>query len=453
MQLKKKPEVKRLTFALSAATATLLSLGNSFVLANEAPTELPTQPPSVAAGFFERTFDEVTSWAKFSGEIGFLSYNESGRVSAFEPSVILSARFSGDRTWTNHFTVDSLTGSSPNGAVPSRNAQTFTGPSGKGTYSAGPGETPLDPKFEDTRLAYSTSWSQPLSESNVAMVGAGISSEYDYRSYSFNVADSHDFNQKNTSVSVGASLEFDQSKAVGGAPSGLDTMAAKVTNQTSQSKTVYDFLAGITQVFSRRLIGQFNYSFGKADGYMNDPYKVVSEVAPDGSASAGDATGTYYYEKRPDQRTRNSLFASLKYHLLSWGIVTGSYRYFWDDWGVKSHTVSVGYEIPIDDVWHAGFDLRYYHQGQADFYRPFLVQGQALPAVVSADYRLGVMDSYTIGLTLGRKINEQKNDLTLHLQYYNQVPDAHPGASFGSLDPLTLVPSVQVVIAKAVFTY
>ena len=80
-----------------------------------------------------------------------LYYSETDRVTAIEP--VVSARWDrGDGKALNfRLTVDSLTGASANGATPSSRAQTYTTPSGHGSYAAQPGETPLDSSFLDTR--------------------------------------------------------------------------------------------------------------------------------------------------------------------------------------------------------------------------------------------------------------------------------------------------------------
>ncbi|RYZ92044.1 MAG: DUF3570 domain-containing protein [Proteobacteria bacterium] len=463
MQLKPR-EVKSLKLALTAATATLLSCGSvAQAVEAKSPTEMPNgtaefQSPEQSLdhanlGFFSRSYDSVKNWAKYSGEVGLLYYGEVGRVRAVEPSVLLTAQFSGDRKWTNHLTIDTLTGASPNGAVPSRNAQTFTGPSGNSSYVSVPGEAPVDKSFHDTRFAYSTAWSQPVGERYEYSVGGGLSSEYDFSSLSVNASGSRYFNTKNTKLSVGASLELDSSDPVGGAPVGFSTMAGKSVKSGAQSKTVSDFLVGVSQVISRRLIMQTNYSFGKSSGYMNDPYKIISEVTPDGSPTAGDVTGTNFYETRPDARSKNSVYVSAKYHLISAGIVTGAYRYFWDSWGMTSHTLSAEYEIPVTVKWRVGADVRYYKQNRADFYRAFVVQGQALPSFASSDYRLGDMDAYTLGLKLSKKINNERNDISLHLQYYEQVPDTKAAGAFGSLAGLEIAPTVKALMAKVICSF
>ena len=45
-----------------------------------------------------------------------------------------------------------------------------------------------------------------------------------------------------------------------------------------KSKDVTNILLGITQVINRHTLVQFNYSLSQSDGYLNDPYKILSVV-------------------------------------------------------------------------------------------------------------------------------------------------------------------------------
>lgn len=92
-------------------------------------------------------------------ETAVLHYQEADdRVSAVEPVVSLKRAFSGNRALKLKLAVDVLTGSTPNGAVPSRTPQTYTTPSGASSYDTAPGETPLDDTFTDTRVAFIADW-------------------------------------------------------------------------------------------------------------------------------------------------------------------------------------------------------------------------------------------------------------------------------------------------------
>ena len=228
-------------------------------------------------------------------DTALMFYNETDRVQALEGIVSAKKSLKNDRELSAKLVVDSLTGASANGAVPQVSAQTFTTPSGNGQYTAAAGELPLDDTFQDTRVQLSAQWSQPLGENTLFSAGTNVSNEYDYQSISFNGALGRYFNSKNTTVSLGLSYAADSIDAVGGRPVGMSAMvvdngqfaseqdfdtAFDATRQSGgeDSKNTADAIIGITQVINRRWITQFNLSFSAVDGYLTDPYKVVSEV-------------------------------------------------------------------------------------------------------------------------------------------------------------------------------
>ena len=73
-----------------------------------------------------------------------LYYDEGDRVTAWEPVISATREIDDEEYLTHKLVLDSLTGASASGAVPSTNPQTFTRPSGNGQYTVAPNETPLD---------------------------------------------------------------------------------------------------------------------------------------------------------------------------------------------------------------------------------------------------------------------------------------------------------------------
>ena len=133
----------------------------------------------------------------------------------------------------------------------------------------------------------------------------------------------------------------------------------------SDDKTTADIMLGFTQVINRRMLMQFNYSYSKVDGYLSDPFKVLSLVDDNGIAQ------DYRYENRPDSRVKQSLFAQTKYHFEQ-NVVDVSYRYMWDDWKLDSHTIDSKLRIPLSNTSYIEPHIRFYQQTAANFYQPFL---------------------------------------------------------------------------------
>lgn len=395
-----------------------------------------------------------------------LVYSESQRVSLVEP--VLSARRSWDaRSLGARLTLDTLTGPSPNGATPASTPQTFTGPSGGESYTAKPGEVPLDDTFKDTRVAVALDYSSPLLADWIASYGLNFSTEYDYQSIGGSLRLQRDFNQHNTTLSFGAALAQDSIDPVGGAPIPLSLMQPGGDDDeheddeheedddddkgggSSKSKTVVDFLVGVTQVLSPQSLLRLNLVLSQSSGYQTDPYKLLSVVGTDGEPLR------YVYEGRPDSRTKTGAYGEWLRDV-SGDTLKLSYRFLTDDWGIDSHTLEASYRWRLGDSNYLEPQLRYYTQTAADFYRVALFDGEELSLEdASADYRLGRMDTWTAGLQMGHRMRSG-SDLSLRLAYYQQSPKEDgvpPQAAEGLSRFGELVPDTEAVMATLAYRF
>ena len=433
MQLKRKP----IGATLAAATCSLLG-------------SLPAAPAAA---------QEAKDW---SIDTSILYYGEdNGRVEDVSLLASIRRAFDEDRNLDFTLTVDSLTGATPNGAVPANVPQTFTGPSGGDGYTVEPGEQPLDTTFLDTRTALSLSWQQALGNAMRWSVGFSGSDEYDYLHLGVDARLERDFNMRNTTAFIGLAYGQDEINPVGGIPVGLAPMAGEVEDdhgdddgedrgrQPDDTKDVADVLIGVTQVLSRRSLLEVAYSYGQSDGYLTDPYKILSVVDPvTGVPVASTEDGIpylYLYEKRPDSRTKQSLFAEWRYALDRDSFAV-NFRFMDDDWGVQSQTAEARYRWNINDRSYLEPHLRWYTQSAADFYRTVLFAGDTLPEFASADYRLADLDAYTIGAKYGLRTN--KGEFSVRLEYYQQSPTESPGSAVGELAAFDLTPDMKAVIVQ-----
>jgi len=61
------------------------------------------------------------------------------------------------------------------------------------------------------------------------------------------------------------------------------------------------------------------------------------------------------------------------------------YRFYYDDWDVRSHTLDLGLHKVTVSGWALDTSIRYYSQTQADFYEPSYRQARA-DSEYSSDY-------------------------------------------------------------------
>jgi hypothetical protein len=374
---------------------------------------------------------EESTWEVDSA---ILFYSETDRVSVVEPVVRMRKQLDDEESVTVRIVVDSLTGSSPNGAISQPFAQTFTTPSGNSTYTTPPNETPLDPTFHDTRGAINGEWEKPITDTVKGFYSVNVSKEFDYSSAGLASTFTWDTNQRLTTWSAGLAYNFDQVNPEGGIPTGLTpapttTEVKKSIDGDTDDKSVFDVLLGVTQVIDRKTLMQFNFSYGNDSGYMTDPYKILSVLDDGGNLSETP----YLYEKRPDSRSRQALYWKTV-HIFTEDVLHISYRYYWDDWGISSHTVDGRYRFELGGGHYLQPHARYYLQDKADFYYYNLTEAST-PEFASADYRLADMSTTTLGLKYGVELNND-SEFTIRAEMMKQKSEGD--APFPDVDAVIL---------------
>jgi hypothetical protein len=385
------------------------------------------------AGFF----DYDSPW---DIDAATLYYTEQDRVRIIEPVLQIKKEIDDGEFVTLKLIYDSMSGATPNGAVPTNTTQTFTSPSGEKTFVTQPHELPLV-EFSDTRAAISADWELPHTRTLRGQYNLNYSQETDYKSLGASAALAFDLNNKLTTLTAAFGANYDQIKPREGTPTELGPTAALFRSSEveaeaeddddddeggggpGKTKTGYDALLGLTQVVTRSTLMQFNLSRGQSSGYMTDPYKIVSVV--DGTTGA---TQSYVHEKRPDSRTRNTLYWKTVYHLPS-DVVHVAYRYFWDDWDIRSHTLDLTYRLKLGDRMYLEPHYRYYTQTAAKFFTYSIVSGST-PEYASADLRLADFASTTYGLRFAFRIGDT-GEIGAGVDYMVQTGDKHPDEAIG----------------------
>ena len=410
---------------------------------------------------------------------GLLWYQESGnRIRDVEAIVSVRQPLSEDRAWNGKLTLDTVCGGSPIGAIPSKSAQSFVTPtasslnppvasvtqtttsaSGGGggggldnlslctnpvqnqKYTVAPGALPVDQSFHDQRVALSGGYEIAAGTRNRVSAGAALSHETDFFSVSANGLVTRDYNNRNTTLALGLNLEADTISPVGGTPVPGSRYGdfRKVGNQ---SKKVQDLLLGVTQVVSRRWITQVNASAEHSSGYQTDPYKIITEVDPQGY----DAAAVYVYESRPGTRNRYGLYWDNKY-AFDRDMIEASFRHTRDSWGVRSDTFEMRYRLSMGDWGYLEPHVREYRQSAADFFHFYLPQGMVATGYASADPRLAGFTGQTFGLKYGIPAG-QTGEFSIRMERYTQRGST-TSSPLPGLQGLDLYPGVQATMIQA----
>jgi hypothetical protein len=158
--------------------------------------------------------------------------------------------------------------------------------------------------------------------------------------------------------------------------------------------TTHSADASFSQVIDRATVVRVAYSFVGQDGYMAKPYRYVPLFDP-----SGLRLPTKPPENVPDVRLRQALAVrAIRYLAAITGSVRGDYRFYLDDWGIRSHTVELAVRAARGD---RELDLteRLYEQTAADFWRrTYVVLPGTIPQYRSVDKELSHYVSTTTTL-------------------------------------------------------
>ena len=229
-----------------------------------------------------------------------------------------------------------------------------------------------------------------------------FSAESDYVSRGIALNDSFYFNNKNTTLNLGWSGNFD---------------FVRDANFVWERKTTYDFLAGVTQLMSPKSYLTVNATVGTETGYLSDPYRGV--MAATGFFQTNPNDAALIPEQRPRNRTRQILYLGYTRFVdqLNGGAEV-SYRYFHDSWNINAHTIDTRWNQKIGKKLVLSPMFRYYYQTAASFYYVLVPNFNSLPPHYSADYRLSELNTFSLGLKATYRIHKH---LSLDAGYMRYV--------------------------------
>jgi len=335
----------------------------------------------------------VKAGAAEVGEIGFtlLGYKERGLMKITEPVLWGRAQFLESWEVQASAAIDIISGASPRLVTNAsgKPVQTLTGASVEDRRNTG--DVKLTKRFGDFSLAGSMAYSD----------------EQDYNSKAFGIEGRLDVNQRNTTLMAG----FGSSK---------DHVGSTDDPTLDKPRDTKEYMAGVTQVISPTALVSSTVVWSRGEGYYNDPYKLTFTFFPSGPP-------LLVPDVRPDHRNTVAWLTRFRNHVPSLkGTLQADYRYYSDDWGIRAHTLEVGWQQSIDERWSIRPALRYYTQDAADFYSPTVTRPPA--AVHSSDQRLSAFGGLSPSLRVILRSNER---LTLEgtIGYVHNAGNLHLGGS------------------------
>lgn len=251
---------------------------------------------------------------------------------------------------------------------------------------------------------------------------ASTADEHDYVSLGFGGSYTRYFNHKNTSVGISADVYLDNWKVLypyelggpGGDPeegevppfaledfavSGNQEYRPLFTAFDDTKRSTYALGFSASQVFSKRLQGSLNVDLVKQQGLLSNHmqrvyFQDIENTYIDNFHLAEDV------ERLPDSRFKVAIGGRLNYYVNEYVVAKGYYRYYFDDWGVKSHTIKL--DVPVKTPIR-GLTLtpsyRFYTQTAVDYFAPY-DEHLSSSEYYTSDYDLAQFNAHQVGLGL-----------------------------------------------------
>jgi hypothetical protein len=242
----------------------------------------------------------------------------------------------------------------------------------------------INEPFEKSRGQVILGIEQGLGQTTTIALNAYRSQESDYVSTSAIGTLSQELNEKNTTVTLRGQYNAD--------------LVGKINPDGSlenQRKKVYTGSVGIAQVLSPTSVLDLGYDYVYLHGFLSDPYRQVKVINSLGETITTD-------ELHPAKRTRQAVSGKISQMIPALkASVIGSYRYYFDDWKVRSHTAEVRFNKYIVNDLIFGVNYRYYTQNASYFTLGKYAGDHFLASSYrTADYKLKKFGSNNFGFSL-----------------------------------------------------
>lgn len=322
-------------------------------------------------------------------------------------------------------------------------------------------EQPADPFVASSGASSSDVWANGTftyshssdDRNSIWSAKLSVSSEYDYFSIGFGGSYTRLFNEKNTEISISGNIYLDKWKLIYPIelrpflPGGTGLNHPLFTENTitgnpdydplftpadGQDRNSYSLGLGFSQILNKNLQGSLALDVVRQEGLLSTPFQRVyfADVADsfiDNFHLADDI------ERLPDSRLKVAIGGRLHYYINEYVTMRGFYRYYFDDWGIRSHTASLEVPVKIAEKFTLYPSYRFYNQTAADYFRPYNEHDSG-EKYYTSDYDLSEYSANQFGFGVGytdifTKFNIWRFGLkSIDVMYYKYDRDT----SFGS---------------------
>lgn len=255
---------------------------------------------------------------------------------------------------------------------------------------------------------------------NILTASFSVSSEFDYFSLGFGGSYTRFFNQQNTGLEISGHVYLDTWEAIypielrpfesGGlglwdpfflqnAITGNPNYSPSFFELENLNRNSWSLGLGFSQILSKRLQGSISLDFVYQNGLLSTPFQRVY---------FNDVPGSFIenfqladdIERLPGSRFKVAVGGRLNYYVNQIIIVRAFYRYFIDDWGIRSHTASIEVPVKIGNKFTIYPSYRFYSQTAIDYFAPY-EQHLSTDKFYTSDYDLSKFNAnqYGFGVT------------------------------------------------------
>jgi hypothetical protein len=232
-------------------------------------------------------------------------------------------------------------------------------------------------------------------------IDVNVSHELDDLRFHAGYRFSHENDYSSHGVSLGGTLELAQKASTFDLSLHAisDTVGQSGNPTFARSLVTLDAALSFTQIIDPQMLIQLTYEVAHNGGYQASPYRFVG-VGGTGFGCVG--ASLCLPELVPKQRTRHAL-AFMGRRALSDAVSLGiSYRYYFDDWSLGSHTVLAELGWLVAEQTLLSLRYRFYTQGAVEFYRPIYTQ-LATDELRTRDRELSALSFHRLGAEFERE--------------------------------------------------
>lgn len=256
----------------------------------------------------------------------------------------------------------------------------------------------------DTRFYPSVTWTVENEQKGHSIaIGLSSSTEFDYQSFGGNISYSKKTKDKSGEFTGRLQVYLDQVKQV--LPTELRPGGPDEEHYPGENRNTFAGSFSWSQIINKRLQIAVLADVVQQQGFLSLPfYRVYFN------------DGSVHQEKLPDSRFKLPIGFRANYFLGDNFILRTYYRFYTDNWGIRSHTAELEVPVKLNAFLSVSPFYRYYTQTAVKYFAPYQ-QHSAQDNFYTSNYDLSKFNSSFLGAGI-RWLPPQG---VLGLQHFNMI--------------------------------